>query len=494
MYLNLRTKGVLTLAVLVLYIGSVGILLTQEQKKSFLIVEQIDENHHRQEILGPVFNGLTHSLVETQAVLSAPQYPDPRFKPHATLFANDLDPMVGGLVGVRELYPVLARDIDNLGQAVEAVEAVDKPQNLVKVRDIEQELLASLNDILVDLQARESELTQTYHDRQQFINGASLAANIAGAVASVIVILIFFTRLARDINRLQDRAVAIVAGYAGEPLANTRRDEMGGLIDAVNRMQVDLRHWEQQKEMSRQQRFHQEKMAAVGSLAAAIGHEVSNPIAAISGIAQFMLDETKGEQVEISRVCHDFAGQILKQTERIATIMRQMTTMTASHSPDPELLDLNALIRSTCGFIAYDKRFAGIELVQDLAGDIPAVTLVGDYITQILMNLLINAADAIDPADARGARRILVTTRVEGEYIKLSVTDNGVGMSPEVLAKAFDESFTTKPAGKGRGIGLFLCKALVEKSGGRIELTSTPGAGTSAYLFLPLEAANKAGD
>jgi signal transduction histidine kinase len=396
--------------------------------------------------------------------------------------------MVEGLAGVRGLYPVLARNIDNFGLAVEAVKSMDKPQNMVKVRDSEQELLARLNDILVDLQARDTEFAQTYHDRQQFINRASLAANIAGALASVVVILIFFTRLGRDINRLQDRAVAIVAGYAGEPLANTRHDEMGSLIDAVNRMQTDLRHLEQQKEMSRQQRFHQEKMAAVGSLAAAIGHEVSNPIAAISGIAQYILDETKGQQPEICKVCHDFAAQILKQTERIALIMRQMTTMTALHSPDAELLDLNALIRSTCSFIAFDKRFAGIELAQELDSDIPAVTVVADHITQILMNLLINAADAVDPGGGHGPPRILVTTRVHGDTIHLSVTDNGAGMSPEVLAKAFDESFTTKPAGKGRGIGLFLCKSLVEKSGGRIALTSTPGAGTAADLLLPLYA------
>jgi signal transduction histidine kinase len=95
----------------------------------------------------------------------------------------------------------------------------------------------------------------------------------------------------------------------------------------------------------------------------------------------------------------------------------------------------------------------------------------------------------MDPASQPGQRRIQISTRVAGDNVHLSVTDNGLGMSPEVLAKAFDESFTTKPAGKGRGIGLFLCKALVKKDGGRIELTSTLGVGTSLSLFLSLSPA-----
>jgi len=251
-------------------------------------------------------------------------------------------------------------------------------------------------------------------------------------------------------------------------------------------MQVDLRHWEQQLEVTRQQRFHQEKMAAVGSLASAIGHEVSNPIAAISGVAQFIADESADDDRPQGRQINEFARQILNQTERIAHIMRQMATLTAPHSPEPELLNLNALIRSTSGFIRYDKRFRSIEFEEALAPDLPAITAVADHVTQILMNLLINAADALERISDPGRQRIRIATRVVGDEVLLSVTDNGCGMTPDVLTKAFDESFTTKPAGRGRGIGLFVCKSLIEKSGGRIELSSTPGEGTTATIFIPL--------
>jgi signal transduction histidine kinase len=163
-----------------------------------------------------------------------------------------------------------------------------------------------------------------------------------------------------------------------------------------------------------------------------------------------------------------------------------MATLTTPHSREPELLDLNALIQSTCSFIRFDKRFHNIAFEQSLDRGLPAVMAVADHLTQVLMNLLINAADAMDCA---ANPTISIATRLSGNEINLVVADNGCGMTPEVLAKAFEESFTTKPAGRGRGIGLFLCKTLVENAGGRIVLTSKPSQGTIASLYLPLQGA-----
>jgi signal transduction histidine kinase len=230
-------------------------------------------------------------------------------------------------------------------------------------------------------------------------------------------------------------------------------------------------------------------MAAVGSMAAAIGHEVNNPIAAIAGVAQYMIDETRGDDHRSSRLAHDFGTQILRQTERISVIMRQLANLTRSHSPEPELLDLNSLVQSTCSFISFDRRFRGIEFEYALDHELPAATVVADHVTQILMNLLINAADAMEATPKDGQSRIRVSTQLADGDVHLAVADTGHGMTPEVMARAFEESFSTKPAGRGRGIGLFLCKALVEQAGGAIELASKPGAGTTVSLRLPIAAA-----
>lgn len=485
MNLTLRTKGILALGVLILYIASISWVLAHARQQLYAIVQQMEANYAKQALLAPAFKTLAHSVVEMQEVMSLPS----EAQSHALVYrkvADHMDALRESLGPAQQLYPLLGPDIGNLEHA--AASALRQPNavHLAEVRNSEQKLVAKLHDLLTALQERSAELAQTYNNRQQYISVVAISANIIGAAASGVVILFFFTKLAKDIKRLQERAAAIVAGYSGEPLVKTRRDEIGGLIDAVNRMQVDLRHWEQQREITREQRVHQEKMAAVGSLAAAIGHEVSNPIAAIAGVTQVIIDETTHDNRKASRMFHDFAVEIRKQAERIALIMGQMSTLTTPASPEPELLDLNALIQTTCGFIRYDKRFRGIEFDLDLDRDLPAVTAIADHITQILMNLLINAADAMNqPADAARSR-IRVATRLEGADIHLAIADTGHGMSPAVLAKAFQESFTTKPAGKGRGIGLFLCKMLIEQAGGSIGLVSAPGSGTVAHLYLPL--------
>ena len=180
----------------------------------------------------------------------------------------------------------------------------------------------------------------------------------------------------------------------------------------------------------------------------------------------------------------------MRQSERITVILRQLGALTTPPSPEPRLLDLNALVRSTCSFICYDKRFRAIRTEFDLDPALPAVQAVADHLTQVLMNLMINAADSMAPPRASAEPPcIRIGTRAADGGIHVSLRDNGHGMAPEVLAKAFEQSFTTKPAGRGRGIGLYLCKALMEEAGGRIELASTPGKGTTASLFLPLAGA-----
>lgn len=488
---SLRVKGILAVLVLIGYLAFIAVVLSEARVELVRIVEQIETNQKQQRRVEPVVKALGYSIIETQTMLNSAQglqlqpvaYPD---------LGMHLDMIEGALKNLRSLYPSIDEGVAGFARAVASVKSLPARHHLAQVRDREQELVVKLQDVVNGLQSDNSVLVEQYRRTQQFISYFAVTANVVGAVASVAVILVFFTRLANDIKRLQHRASAIVAGYDGKPLANRRRDEVGGLIEAVNRMQVDLRRWERQQELSRQQRFHQEKMAAVGSLASAVGHEVSNPIAAITGVAQFIVDETRDTGDAKNRRMNEFGAQILTQTERIAHLMRQLSTLTAPRSPEPELLDLNRLVQSTCAFVRFDKRFRGIEFEEDLARDLPAVTTVADHVTQILMNLLLNAADATEHLVEPARRWIRVTTSPVGDEVQLTVTDNGRGMSPEVLARAFDESFTTKPAGRGRGIGLFVCKSLVEENGGRIRLASVPDEGTTAALYLPLRAAQPA--
>ena len=478
--LTLRAKGIVAFATLVAYLAIIGLYVAYERQRLLYMVQQLEGAHAEQESLVRTNTGLIHSIVVLQDLLNSgiidPPYDDIQL---------DLASFVPSLPELKVNYPETAQNIGRFERRSAELNTGRSREKLIALRDSEQQLAAQLVKIESVVQERGNLLGRDYRTLNHKITLFWWATSLLGVLAFGAVVTLFFSRLAADIKKLEARAMAVVGGYRGAPLDVGRRDEVGGLIRAVNGMQSELRRWEQQQEISRLQRFHQEKMAAVGSLAAAIAHEVTNPIAAISGIAQHMIDAEQFSHYPDTETIRGHAELIIKHTERIESIMRQVADLTAPHSPDPELLDLNTLVQATCSFISYDKRFHGIDLVPDLPHGLPAVNAVSDHLTQVLMNLLINAADAMERVKGRKPT-IYVSTRAAGGEVMLSVKDNGCGMDPAVLSQAFEESFTTKPAKKGRGIGLFLCKTLIEKGGGRMKLESTPAVGTTARVFVPL--------
>jgi two-component system, NtrC family, sensor kinase len=452
---TLRAKGFIALALLSVYVAAIALYVSHDRQRLLHIVQQLEHLHDQQESLVKVNAFVAHSIVAMQLILDsgvgAPRYEE---------VSLDFGAIRQGLPDLKNRHPEIAPVISEFELREFDVAQTPTVDKMMSLRDVAQRLNAKLEGI-ESLVAGRSELL------------------LFGAVAAV-----FFTKLASDIRALETRALAIVGGYRGEALQVTRRDEVGRLMHAINRTQSILRDWERQREISRQKRFHQEKMAAVGSVAAAVVHEVSNPLAAIAGIAQRLVAVDSTASQFQAQTVRAQAQLILDQTQRIASIMRQVTDLRGPSSPEPELLDFNGLVGKTCSFVGYDGRFQGIDLITDLEPDMAAVRTIADHLTQVLMNLLINAADAMEGIVGRRPR-IVVATRVGAGEVIVTVADNGCGMEPEVQAQAFEEWFSTKPADRGRGIGLFLCKALIEQNGGRIELESTPGEGTVARVFLP---------
>jgi signal transduction histidine kinase len=180
------------------------------------------------------------------------------------------------------------------------------------------------------------------------------------------------------------------------------------------------------------------------------------------------------------------AEVILAQARRVMNITRQISEFSMPQSTEPELLDLNNLVRSTAKFISFDRRFSLIDMVLDLDPQLPAVRTVGDHVTQVIMNLLINAADAtegrVEPKPC-----IMIATRSNEGGVTITVTDNGAGMNLATLNRVFEEYFTTKPVGRGSGIGMTVSKSLIESGGGSISVESEPGSGTTVTVWLPVD-------
>ena len=487
MKLSLRSKSILALAVLTVYVTLAGLVLTAERQKLLSLTLDLEQIYEKISDVARTAYSIHHSLMRLQSLLHAPApYPSA-----VDDIALDLELVQAGLQKVAASSPQSVEHSRRLAAILAALCGAYSRAALLDLQDALSRLEAHTSSLDQELRTRHQATWAKYY---RVYEGMTLIATVTllfGVLVFGGVVSLFFTRLGWDIGRLEERATRVVAGFRGEPLPVTRTDEVGRLMGAVNRMQSDLRRHEQQFELVRQQRFHQEKMAAVGSLAAAVAHEINNPIAAISGIARSIAESGKCG----GGTSEDFEGDgprlILQQTERIAAISQQIAEFTRPHSVHSELTDLNRLVRSVCKFTGYDARLRNVELSIDLDSSLPAVTCVADHVTQVLMNLLINAGDAVKTNTDRRPQICVETRHDDGAFL-VQVRDNGHGMDEGTRARAFDEGFTTKAADRGLGLGLFLCKALVEGDGGSIAIDSSPGTGTTVSIRLPISPGTRA--
>jgi signal transduction histidine kinase len=242
---------------------------------------------------------------------------------------------------------------------------------------------------------------------------------------------------------------------------------------------ADIRN--EERRLLESQLAHQEKMAAFGLFAAGVAHEIGNPLAAISSELELLLGEQDLPTVQNS------LSQIREQVGRISRILRELVDFARRRRDTEADLSLNSVISDTLRLIRPDPRMRSVVLSTELDPDIPAVRLVEDRLVQVLLNLVLNALDAMPSGG-----KLAIRTRPLGDAILLEVADSGVGMSEEIRARAFEPLFTTKPQGKGTGLGLSICADFVAAVGGRIEVESRPGEGATFRVTLPARANEEA--
>jgi two-component system NtrC family sensor kinase len=350
---------------------------------------------------------------------------------------------------------------------------------------------AALEDLDLQLrdawQQRERQLATTRH----YIDGSTVTiASLAwlGITSIGAMALLFFSRLASDIAAVRARALAIVVGdrSPGTPLA--RRDELGELSQAVDDLAQALGKREQELAVERRHVMHQEKLATIGSMAAGVIREIGNPIAAIDGYARAIMETRGALSAEPSPMDEDGSDvrPILQETARLIAITREISGLAAAPVAKWQLASVNEIVTQTLGLLRYEPRLEDVKVTTALDPQLPAVMGYADRLVQMLSNLVINAADATATLPPHTGRIHIATRQAEGG-VELTLDDNGCGMSPEVAARAFQPLFTTKPAGRGTGLGLPLCRSVVEAHGGRISLDPLPGGGTRATVWLPLD-------
>ena len=260
------------------------------------------------------------------------------------------------------------------------------------------------------------------------------------------------------------------------------------------------------------QLLQSEKLASIGQLAAGVAHEINNPIcfvnANLSSLKDYavkllaMLDAYEScdgvlqqdpviaarlqqvrKEADIDFVRSDIASLIaesLEGTDRVRIIVQDLRDFSRAGEAVWEWANIHACLDSTLNVVRNEIRYKA-EVIRDY-GVLPQVECYPSQLNQVFMNLLINGAQSI-----AGQGSITIRTGMEGDQVWVAISDTGAGIAPENMARIFDPFFTTKPVGKGTGLGLSLCYGIVERHGGRIDVRSTVGEGTTFTIHLPIQ-------
>lgn len=319
------------------------------------------------------------------------------------------------------------------------------------------------------------------------------------AAIGVVLWLVISISVNRPIRRLMHGVEDIGRGRLDSRIAVRTQTEIGALAVAFNRMAENLREAQQRTQAEEERRVslerqlrHADKLAVIGKLASELAHEIGTPLNVISGRARLLRREfpdgdPRNENLDIIRT----------QVDRISRVIRRFLEVGRAPRMQKDPVDLAAIVREVAAFVAPELRRKQVRLGLAISSALPTVTADADGVSQVLLNLLMNALAAVPPGGRIGvalapcdAPAEVALRNGEGTErlvagVELRVSDTGHGIEPAILPRVFEPFFSTKP-GEGTGLGLNICRDIVRDHGGEIAVDSRPGEGTTVRIWLPI--------
>jgi signal transduction histidine kinase len=320
------------------------------------------------------------------------------------------------------------------------------------------------------------------------------------ALALLTFAYIALTRLiVRPLDSISAAARRVAAGATTLDVPHTGPSEMMSLAKSLSEMTAKLRADEQrmqsqihelerraQKLRDAQDRLvRSERLASVGRLSAGLAHEIGNPIAALLGLEDLLLQGglEPGEE-------KDFLARMKKETERIHIVLRDLLDFarpaSASKEDGGKPGSISEAVADVVALVRPQRSFRDVELLVETEPKLPSVTLAGERIVQVLLNLLMNAADAAGPKG-----KVALKAHRNGGSVQIVVEDDGPGIDPSFRERLFEPFATTKEVGKGTGLGLAVCRGLVESARGSIRFDESFGPGARFVVELPIAPPNE---
>jgi len=285
----------------------------------------------------------------------------------------------------------------------------------------------------------------------------------------------------KDLHRIHEyRAFTKDGREKWVSVVSTRIEYQGRMAALVSVRDItELKRAEEEKKKLEDQIQLAGRLAAVGELAAGIAHELNNPLAAIKGFAQLLagregLDESIKKDLQ----------SIYLESQRASKITQNLLSFARRHEPEKRLISINEALEKTLELASHQLKVNNIELVTELAPDLPRTMADFHQMQEVFVNIITNAEQAM--VEAHGKGRLIIRTKKVGGMVQITFTDDGPGISEENLKRIFDPFFTTKEVGKGTGLGLSICYGLVEAHGGRIYVKSKVGNGATFVVEIPI--------
>jgi signal transduction histidine kinase len=244
------------------------------------------------------------------------------------------------------------------------------------------------------------------------------------------------------------------------------------------RLYQDLQGRLEELDRSQAQLVRAARLAAVGELAAGVAHELNNPLTAVLGFAELLLERAGTNGADRGRL-----EAILRRASQARDIVAKLLSFSQQMARYRRPLDLNQVVRESLSLIRLRLEARGVTVVEQYALDLPILLLDERCMTQVVFNLANNALEAMPDGGT-----LTISTERQGQDAILRLADTGTGIAPEHLPRIFEPFFTTRPVGEGAGLGLAVSLGCVQDHGGWIEVESQLGQGSTFTVWLPLEA------
>ena len=322
-------------------------------------------------------------------------------------------------------------------------------------------------------------LEQKYVDIRRDTVLIFLAITLLGALACMALSYFIARRVSVPIGRLASASREVAKGNLDAKVQITSSDEMGELADAFNVMAAALKERDERlRDFATKKIMESERLALIGQLSANVAHELNNPLQGIVTYSHLLLERQPREDSSTELI-----QKIVTQANRCRDIIRGLLDFSRQRKPDKTVCNVNSVLQECVSLLKDQALFHNIQLEESLQDDIPMAVIDPSQIERVFMNMIINAAEAMED----GCRLILATHYDPApRLIEVEFRDTGHGIPEENLERIFDPFFTTKDAGHGTGLGLAISYGIVKEHRGSISVESVAGQGTTFTIRLPV--------